>query len=202
MASVQEYQERNVAISAEIEKLKAQNESLMGTIVANKARAVDWRNSKSDCKKVYHPLQTQKIKECNQENDRKEAIAAGSDALVKSSNATYQANLSKINQLNTEFQKNIELIASAQKSSEQVAKELSLQGTTTEAVQTKSNAESEALLLAAKASSDAQAEAVKMEAEANASNKKKIGMVIAIVVGGVALVGALILVKKLRKKKK
>lgn len=202
MASVKEYQERNVAISAEIESLQAKNASLTASISSYNTAAQDWRNQKGNDGKGGCKGTAKQKAACQEDMAYKESKAVGYEGQAKAATQAIASNNAKITQLSAEFQKNIELIASAQKSSEQVAKELSLQGTTTEAVQTKSNAESEALLLAAKASSDAQAEAVKMEAEANASNKKKIGMVIAIVVGGVALVGALILVKKLRKKKK
>lgn len=195
--TVQEYQDRNASITMQISKLKAQADSYTKEAAAKRIVAQEYLNNIGNNGKGGCTGSGKKKSACEEDKLWKTQQSNNSLALAQQ----YESNAKKITtveipNLNKEFQENIKRIEEAQHTASQVSLELSKQGQTIESVRTVADANAESILR----QSNAQAEATLKKAEADTSNKKKMGLIMALAGVVVIAVVGLILFKKFKKK--
>ncbi len=203
MATVEQYHARIEEIDNDISKLQNQVTSLRAKASSYQTTAVEWRNNKGNRSDGSCGGLKKAREACEADAIWKESKAVALDKAA--SNALSQASAIENNEipaLRTERATNTEQIQSQQASSEEVARELSLQGFTLEGVTNRLTLQGEGEKAAETETGKATGAAILKKAETAASNKKKLAM-IGVAVGVVLVViGALMAWKKFKKLKK
>lgn len=200
--TVQEYQDRNVAITNEINDLRVKADSYTAQAAQYRATAQAWLNQIGNKGKTTCTGTKKQKDACEADATEKRIHAQNNINLALSSEANAKdIQEKKIPALQLEFNENIQRIEETQATEAQVAEELSKQGKTIESVQTIAEAQAQAEIETQRVVSQARAAGELQKMEADASNKRKYGYVIAGVGALVLIIVAIALIKKFRKKK-
>lgn len=177
--------------TTQINSLTAQKNALLADAASLISSGNDWINDANG-----YSCSGTKAKKAACEAEKTRKIAVGKGRITEAATKKEQA---------AQLQTQIDSLNLARKNeaatSNQVSLELSKQGITQEAILTKAKGESDAALKSAEITSTAQADAISKNADADAANKKKIGVVVAVIgVVVIAIVG-FVLYKRFKKKK-